>query len=134
MKNPQAFVYFWMIDVYFWMIDVLLIMMLFYSVRLADKSTVCINRNAQLIPNFLWPPGGRGPKIHMFDYDMTPQGSHDLDPGSQGKPMNPWCVSFETDSTQRKKWYPFFKGALFFFLNNHVCGKKSTPSRQGHYS
>ncbi len=24
-------------------------------------------------------------------------GSLDLDPGSQGKPMNSWCVSFETE-------------------------------------
>ncbi len=29
-------------------------------------------------------------------------GSLDLDPGSQGKPMNSWCVSFETECNQAK--------------------------------
>ncbi len=28
---------------------------------------------------------------------MTPPGSLDLDPGSQEKPVNSWCVSFETE-------------------------------------
>ena len=27
-------------------------------------------------------------------------GALDLDPGSQGKPLNPWCVSFETECSQ----------------------------------
>ena len=31
--------------------------------------------------------------------NMTLPGSLDLDPGSQGKPMNSWCVSFETECT-----------------------------------
>ena len=29
---------------------------------------------------------------------------------------------------------PFFSKGHSFFLNNHVCGKKSTPSGQGHFS
>ena len=33
---------------------------------------------------------------------MTLPGSPDLDPGLQGKPMNSWCVSFETECNQLK--------------------------------
>ncbi len=31
--------------------------------------------------------------------NVTPPGSLDLDPGSQGKPVNSWCISFETECT-----------------------------------
>ncbi len=36
--------------------------------------------------------------------DMTWPGSHDLDPGSQGKPVNSPCISFETECIQPKLW------------------------------
>ncbi len=32
--------------------------------------------------------------------NMTRPGSLELDPGSQGKPSNLWCISFETECTQ----------------------------------
>ena len=35
--------------------------------------------------------------IAKMNFRVTQPGSLDLDPGSHGKPMNSWCVSFETE-------------------------------------
>ena len=50
--------------------------------------------------------------------NMTLPGSLDLDPGSQGKPMNSWCVSFETECTM-----PF----MFFSCHRPIFTTETSP-------
>ena len=51
--------------------------------------TVCVKRNAHLIPNFLWPPGGRGTENshgRLCKQDMTlGQGQRSRGPWKNGK-------------------------------------------------
>ena len=62
--------------------------------------------------------------------NMTLPGSLDLDPGSQGKPMNSWCVSFGTECstfTKQMKWI-IFKWPKVRFSDSQISGKCSEKS------
>ncbi len=47
---------------------------------------------------------------------MTHLGLLDLDPGSHGKPMNSWCISFETECT----WPLILFGQIVYIHHNSV--------------
>ena len=79
--------------------------------------------------------------------NMTQSGSLDLDPGSHGRPMNSWCVSFETECSSRwsalqkgssfwvscipPPWNKFFWGQNIYIHVDVLCGRKSFCSVSG---
>ena len=86
-----------------------------------------------------------GPFVTCYKFplaDITWPGSHDLEPGSQGKPVNSWCISFETECSFIEallggsmlpaplKWQTYLFSQQIFIITRK---QSSIPSSWGRY-
>ena len=103
-----------------------------------SRPTVLVKSFAHLNQDFLLASLEERGKLCKWLRDKTRSGSHGLDPGSQGKPLNSWCISFETECTlvcvYRMKYIPPWDGLQstgtegvghFFVLSNWTISSKA---------